>query len=132
MRKTESSITHLQAWARSFFSAVDAQKADDLRDYFTDDVVFRMANAEPLNGVDTLLDAFGQADLRFTSITHDVTGIWRGTWAGGDVVSVEALVTYTSAEAEPVTLPVTSTLRLNGDGRIADYRIFIEPSPAFA
>jgi hypothetical protein len=29
-----------------------------------------------------------------------------------------------------VELPCTSTLRLKGD-KVADYRIFIEPSPAF-
>ena len=46
------------------------------------------------------------------------------------MVSVEAMVTYELPNGTVVVLPCTSTLRLKGE-KIADYRIFIEPSPAF-
>jgi hypothetical protein len=47
------------------------------------------------------------------------------------VVSVEAIVKYGLTSGTVVELPCTSPLRLQGE-KIADYRIFIEPSPAFA
>jgi hypothetical protein len=45
-------------------------------------------------------------------------------------VSVEAIVRYELPSGKVVELPCTSTLRLKGE-KVADYRIFIEPSPAF-
>jgi hypothetical protein len=90
-----------------------------------------MANMEPSVGVEPLKAAFQAAADRFRSISHEVQGIWGGKWEQGDVVSVEAVVRYELPSGRVVELPCTSTLRLQGD-KIADYRIFIEPSPAFA
>jgi hypothetical protein len=60
-----------------------------------------------------------------------VTGVWRGQWEHGPVLAVEAEVTYTRRDgSQTPPLPVTSTLRAV-DGRIQDYRIFMDPSPLF-
>jgi hypothetical protein len=96
----------------------------------TDDVRLQMANMEPTVGVNLLIAAFQAAADRFRSINHRIQGVWAGRWEAGDVVSVEAMVTYELPNGTVVVLPCTSTLRLKGE-KIADYRIFIEPSPAF-
>jgi hypothetical protein len=90
-----------------------------------------MANMEPSVGVEPLKAAFQAAADRFRSISHEIQGIWGGKWEQGDVVSVEAVVRDELPSGRVAELPCTSTLRLQGD-KIADYRIFIEPSPAFA
>jgi hypothetical protein len=91
-----------------------------------------MANAEPSTGADALVAAFKAAEERFTSIRHELQGIWTGTCGHGPVVSVEAVVHYVIVGGREVSLPVTSTLRLTAEGKVADYRIFMDPAPAFA
>lgn len=75
--------------------------------------------------------AFASAAARFESITHIIQGVWSGAWEQGDVVSVEARVKYRLADGREIELPCTSTLRLRGE-LVADYRIFMDPAPAFA
>jgi hypothetical protein len=97
----------------------------------TDDVRLQLANMEPSVGVAALKAAFQGAADRFTSINHDIQGIWNGQRESGDVISVEVIVTYELPNGTFVKIPCTSTLRLKGE-RITDYRIFFDPSPAFA
>jgi ketosteroid isomerase-like protein len=117
-------------WVEEFFSVVDSKKPEKIATYTTDDVRLQLANIQPSVGVEALKAAFqGTAD-RFKSITHRIQGVWVGRWESGDVVSVEAIVTYELTRGNVVSLPCTSTLRLKG-GKIADYRIFMDPTPAF-
>jgi len=118
-------------WAKEFFAVVDSRQPAKIAEYMTDDVRLQMANMEPSVGVDFLKAAFQAAADRFSSIEHKIEGVWTGQWESGDVVSVEAVVRYELPGGKVVELPCTSTLRLKGD-KIADYRIFTEPSPAFA
>jgi ketosteroid isomerase-like protein len=90
-----------------------------------------MANFPATVGVHALRAAFAAAAARFESITHVIQGVWSGTWEQGDVVSVEAQVKYRLADGREIELPCTSTLRLRGE-LVADYRIFMDPAPAFA
>jgi hypothetical protein len=65
-------------------------------------------------------------------LSHEITGVWSGSWEGGEVKSVEAEVTYTRKDGTRTqALPVTSTVRMDGD-RIKDFRIFMDVSPLFA
>ena len=118
-------------WAKQFFAAVDSRQPDMIVSFMQPNVRLQMANAPALVGIPAIHKSFMQAAQRFAAIQHDLQGIWHGTWEQGEVVSAEALVTYTFPTGKTVTLPCTSTLRLQ-DGKIADYRIFIDPSPAFA
>jgi ketosteroid isomerase-like protein len=117
-------------WAKEFFAVVDSRQPEKIAAYMTDDVRLQMANMEPSVGVDFLKAAFQGAADRFKSISHKIQGVWAGQWESGDVVSVEAIVRYELPSGKVVELPCTSTLRFKGE-KIADYRIFIEPSPAF-
>ncbi|WP_170328491.1 nuclear transport factor 2 family protein [Ruegeria arenilitoris] len=123
--------TELESFARAFFAKVDAQKADDLRPLLTEDVRLQMANLAPSTGADDLIAAFRATEERFLSIRHDIQGIWTGADNQDLVVSVEAIANYEIFDGRRVALPVNSTLRLR-DGKVADYRIFMDPGPAFA
>lgn len=119
-----------EKWATEFFRAVDSSQPDKIAQFVTDDVRLQMANREVGRGVDEFKSAFEGAANRFVSIVHKIEGVWSGVWEQGEVVSVEALVQYELPNKKVIELPCTTTLRLRGD-KIADYRIFIEPSPAF-
>ncbi|MCU0550524.1 MAG: nuclear transport factor 2 family protein [Leptolyngbya sp. Prado105] len=118
-------------WAKKFFAAVDSRQPDAIVTFMQPDIRLQMGNAPALVGIPAVHAAFSQAAQRFVAIQHSIQGIWQGTWEKGDVVSVEAIVTYTFPDSRIVKLPCTSTLRLQ-DEKIADYRIFIDPTPAFA
>lgn len=122
----------LQAFAKTFFEVVDHSPAEELRPYLTKEVRFQMGNLDASTGADNLIAAFESAQSRFQSIQHAIQGIWTGAWSGGAVVSVEAIAEYRLGTQQIVKLPVNSTLRLDRDGKVADYRIFIDPAPAFA
>lgn len=120
----------LEDWAVQFFAVVDSRQPEKIAAYMTTDVRPQMANMTPSIGVGALEQAFRGAAERFKSITHKIEGIWTGQWEFGRVVSVEAIVRYELPSGKVVELPCTSTLRLKAE-KVADYRIFIEPSPAF-
>lgn len=128
--------TGARDFAEDFFSTVDTEPPEALRDYVTDDVRLKMGNDDPIVGVDALVASFESSKERFASSRHDIQGVWSGKWEGGEgdggeVVSVEAIAIYTFDDGREVRLPVTSTLRLNSERRVTDYRIFMDPGPAF-
>ncbi len=122
----------LEDFARKFFNAVDQQDVQGLIPYLSQDVRLQMANMPDSLGINALVAAFEATEQRFSAIRHDIQGIYTGTWTEGDVVSVEATAHYKIGNDRDVSLPVTSTLRINGEGKISDYRIFMDPTPAFA
>lgn len=122
----------LRDFACEFFKAVDAQQADNLIQYISSDIRLQMANLEPTVGVESFISAFKSAEQRFDAIEHYIQGIWIGTWEKGNVISVEAIARYHFNDGLLTELPVTSTLRLDSDMKVCDYRIFMDPTPAFA
>ena len=118
----------LEKFAITFFRIIDTEPAENLHRYLSSDVRFRMANNNVILGVESLITAFRNVKSQVQSVEHKILGIWRGEWANGAVVSVEAEVTYTYEGGAIIRLPATSTLRLNANGLIEDYRIFMDPS----
>ncbi|WP_168929210.1 nuclear transport factor 2 family protein [Crenobacter intestini] len=120
----------LEQWAHAFLHKVDTEPAAALASDLSEDLRFCMANLPVTLGPQALIDAFAAAQQRFDSIRHEIVGVTTGRWEEGDVVAIEARAHYLRNGRE-VVLPVTSTLRLRG-GKVADYRIYIDPAPAFA
>jgi ketosteroid isomerase-like protein len=128
MRETENETA---AWVAQLFTTVDAMQPEAAAAYFTDDADFRFGNAPPAHGREAIRQALTGFFGMIGGLHHHVTGIWRGQWEQGQVLAVEAEVTYTRSDgSQTPPLPVTSTLR-SVDGRIQDYRIFMDPSPLF-
>jgi len=139
-RSAPGLFEHLQAsrrnvnreqWARDFFAVVDSGQTEKIAAYKTGNLRLQTANMEPSVGVEPLKAALQAAADRFRSISHEIQGIRAGQWEQGDAVSLEAIVRYERSSGRVVELPCTSTPLLQGE-KVADYRIFIVPSPAFA
>lgn len=122
----------METWVSHLFASIDAMDADAFVAHFADDAVFRFGNGEPAQGRAAVREALAGFFGAIGGLHHVVTGVWRGEWERGPVLSVETAVTYTRADgSQTPTLPATSTLRLE-DGVIQDYRIFVDAAPLFA
>ena len=115
---------------RRILATVDEMKADEFSSCFTEDGSFRYANAEPVHGRQAIAEAVEQFWSMIKGLRHDVIGIWRGEWEHGDVFSAEAVTYYTRHDSSVVGIPVTSTLRMEGD-LVKDWRIFQDLAPLF-
>ncbi|HEV7864199.1 MAG TPA: nuclear transport factor 2 family protein [Acidimicrobiia bacterium] len=126
------SVMAVDQWVVDLFRAVDARDASTVAKAFAEDGTFRFGNTEAAVGREQIERNMAGFFSMIGGLSHDIIGVWSGFWAGGAVTSVEAEVTYTrqdGSRTEP--LPVTSTLRLDGD-QIKDYRIFMDLAPLFA
>jgi ketosteroid isomerase-like protein len=120
------------AWVAQWFATIDAREPDRIAAYFADDGVFRFGNAPPVRGREAIRQTLAGFLDTLGGMRHHVTGVWRGEWEQGTVVSIEAEVTYTRLDGtRTAPLPATSTVRRAGD-RIQDYRIFMDLAPLFA
>lgn len=118
-------------WVRDYFQSIDSGDVPAVATAFAEDVTFRFGNGEPAVGRQAVVQAIRGFNSTIDGLRHDITGLWSGTWEGGDVKIVEATVTYTRKDGtQTVPLPVVSTLRMRGD-RIQDYRIFMDSAPLF-
>ena len=130
--RTESRTANEDAWVAQLFASIEAMDTDAFVAHFADDAVFRFGNAEPARGRAAIRETLAGFFGAIGGLHHDVTGIWRGEWERGPVLSVETAVTYTRADgSQTPTLPAMSTLRINGE-MIHDYRIFVDAAPLFA
>jgi ketosteroid isomerase-like protein len=129
--RTESSA-ETKTWVAQLFATIDAMDTDAFVAFFADDAVFRFGNADPAQGRAAIRETLAGFFGAIGGLRHVVTGIWRGEWERGPVISVETAVTYTRADGSRTpTLPATSTLRMNGE-LIQDYRIFVDATPLFS
>lgn len=112
------------------FEAIDGKKADEYAAFFAEDASFRFGNTEPIVGRRAIRDAMVIFFSTIKGLRHEVVGIWRGEWDRGEVYSVETEVTYTRNDDAVVSLPATSTIRLEGDS-IQDWRIFADLTPVY-
>lgn len=124
-------VTTVQERTLAVFAAIDRMRADEFAAYFAERARFRFGNAPPVIGRDAVEAAVRGFFSTLAGLRHEISGIWTGSWDGGEVTSVEALVTYTRLDGSTtMPIPATSTLRW-GDGSIQDYRIYADISPLF-
>lgn len=114
------------------FRAIDSLDAPTFAKAFAEDGTFRFGNSESAVGRAQVEQRASGFFSMISGLSHQITGVWSGSWESGEVKSVEAEVTYTRQDGTRTQpLPVTSTIRMEG-GRIKDYRIFMDVSPLFA
>lgn len=119
-------------WVLDLFRTIDSMDAKTLAEAFTEDGTFRFGNSERVAGREQVQKSTLEFFSMIGGLSHTITGVWSGSWREGDVVSVEAEVTYTRKDGSRTPpLPVTSTLRMAQD-RIKDYTVFMDVSPLFS
>jgi ketosteroid isomerase-like protein len=126
------SVMVVDQWVLDLFGAIDSMDAPAVARAFAPDGSFRFGNTEPVVGREHVERSMSGFFSMIAGLRHEVTGVWSGRSEGDEVTSVEAEVTYTRKDGTHTeALPVTSTIRMDGD-RIRDYRIFMDISPLFA
>jgi hypothetical protein len=118
-------------WIEELFRSVDSLDAAAFAKAFTDDGAFRFANNEPAVGKRQIERASAEFFSAIGGLSHEITGVWSGTWEGGVVKSVESKVTYTRVDGTVTApLPAVSTMRMRGK-LIEDFQVFVDLSPVF-
>ena len=126
------SVTAVGQWVTDLFRAIDNMDAGTFANAFTEDGTFRFGNSERVVGRLQVEQSVSEFFSMLGGLSHHITGVWSGNWEGGEVISVEAEVTYTRKDGTLTqAIPATSTMRMDGD-RIKDYRAFVDISPLFA
>jgi ketosteroid isomerase-like protein len=107
------------------FTAIDTRDVDAFMDWLTDDCSFVYGSREPVRGQGAVRAAVKGFLAAFAAVSHRVDTTWEFDHAA---VS-EGVVTYTGADGRSTTLPFCNVFHLADDGRIREYRIYIDPSP---
>lgn len=121
-------------WADTLYTEhVDHKDADGFAAVFTDDATLRFGNSETLPGREAIKLAIVQFFTAFKSLRHHS----GRTWIDGDVVVLEAVVTYIRHDGQEVTVPATTIFHLVPGGApstpLADEcRIYVDLTPLFA
>ena len=114
--------------ARTIFAAVDAQDIAAFDAMFADDGRLVFGNREPLVGREAMI----AANVAFFQLIQGVRHQLRNEWTVEAETIAETDVTYTRLDGKEVTVPAVSIWRVDDDGLIVDYRIFIDQAPLFA
>lgn len=111
---------------RQLFTIIDRKDAEGFPLFFTDNAVFRFANAPRVSGKDNIRKAVHDFFIKIKALRHHITGVWEFD----DIIICEGDVTYTRQDDTTIILPFVNILRMEKD-LIADYRIYIDISPLF-
>ena len=89
------------------------------------DVVMQFGNEDPVYGHATCRQRVRSLFGSVRSISHELIAHWEH----GDATIVETRVTFVLPDETPVTLPMVTIYRTDTHDLIADYRIYLDPSP---
>jgi len=108
----------------ALFAAVDARDVDAFCAQLTPDCSFRYGSRQPVHGLDAVSETISAFFAAFAGLAHRIDEVTED----GDRSAIEGTVTYTGHDGRELTLPFCNVLRSAPDGRIRDYRIYIDPS----
>jgi ketosteroid isomerase-like protein len=107
------------------FAAIDNRDVDAFMGWLSDDCSFVYGSQEPVRGQAAVRAAVDGFLASFASVSHHVD-----TTLEVDSTAVsEGTVSYTGADGRSTTLPFCNVFHVAGDGRIREYRIYIDPTP---
>lgn len=113
---------------RSILAATDAQDFAALAELLTEDVHVTFGSAEATVGKAAL---FGGGNKLMEAVTGMRLEIHHLGTINDDVVVTEMTVHYERRDGSRVSLPCANTFRVR-DGRVHDYRIYMDIAPVFA
>lgn len=113
--------------AQAVFGRVDAMKPEAFAELLTEDGSFTFGNFPAAVGREAAARAVGAFFAGIDGISHEIEEVWES----GDTVIVKLGVTYDRKDGQSVTLPCANIWTCR-DGKIADYRIYMDVNPVFA
>lgn len=123
---TRTATTSALETTRALLAAADSDIAAFFG-FFTEDCDFRMANNEVVRGKEAIQTWVAGYLGSVAGMRHVVLE----EWSADDVAAVRVEVTYTMRNGTEFTLPAVTRTRVR-DGRVAEYLIFMDPSPVEA
>jgi ketosteroid isomerase-like protein len=115
---------------RELLAALDAGDIETVQGFLTEDVAFRFGSAEPTVGRAAIAATADTMAGVVASMSHELLTVWT-TGESDPAVLCEMAVTYVRHDDSKLTLPCVSVFRVR-DGRVADYRIYMDVTPVFA
>jgi ketosteroid isomerase-like protein len=115
---------------REWFEVSDRQEFDRFGEFLADDIEFIFGNAEPLHGLDAVLAVGEQMQGALKAVVHELRHIHHGI--DGRTVAVEVWTTYTRLDDRQLRLPAAVVFGFDDDGKIAQYRIYIDQADLYA
>jgi ketosteroid isomerase-like protein len=122
-------MTSDERTVRELFAAVDAGDSEATLRFMTEDVAFRFGSAEPSIGTAAMAANSAAMAGVVAEMSHALLAMWT-TGEPDPAVICEMNVTYRRHDGSEITLPCVNVFRLR-DGRIADYRIYMDVNPVF-
>jgi len=119
--------TDLQSWSRGLFAAIDARDIEGFLGFLAADASFAFANFPPAQGAAAISATLEGFFAQVRSLRHTVEDAWR---VPGHVVC-RGSVQYTRRDGGVVAMPFCNVLGM-AEGRVQDYRIYIDPAPLLA
>ncbi|MEZ0352437.1 nuclear transport factor 2 family protein [Mycobacterium sp. pR1184] len=109
------------------FDVVDSMDLDKLASLFTDDARLRFGNQPPFEGLGAIRDGVKGFFDTIAGIRHTLVRVWQ---IGDDTVA-HADATYQRKDGTDVTLPAATIYHSDRDGKIDDYRVFVDVTPIY-
>jgi len=109
------------------FGAVDMMNPGRFVSYLTEDAVFKFGNGPAVTGRANIEKAVRDFFGSIKGLHHKILN----TWEAGSSVFCEIEVTYTRHDTNKVVLPCLNLFGMQ-NGKIKDYKIFIDISPLYA
>ena len=123
MELTGQNTSEYSPLITSLYTAVDALDAQGVVDHVTDDVQFQLGNFEPISGHDAVKDSNAAFFATIKAMHHTISGVW----SSGDTAICDGTVHYTRHDQSEHEVPFAAHLVVR-DGKIADYRVFVDIS----
>ncbi|HMM54032.1 MAG TPA: nuclear transport factor 2 family protein [Candidatus Desulfobacillus sp.] len=109
------------------FATVDSKNVEQFVSHLTDGAIFVFGNAEPARGHAQIAEYVGGFLSSLKQTTHVINDVWHV----GDAIITRLEVTYRRLDDAERSYPSVTIWKMR-DGRISDYRIFIDNSTLFS
>jgi limonene-1,2-epoxide hydrolase len=112
---------------RRLFAAFDGNDVSTLATLVTHNVRLQLMNNEAVEGQQAFVAAVRAFHESVAGIRHEILDLWSDR----EAVIAELRVSYTRLDGGDVKLPCCNVFRLE-EGRIADYRSYMDITPVYA
>jgi len=115
-------------WVEDFYREVDKLDMACLSAAISDDIDVRFGNNPTINGKAAAIESFKAFWTAIAGMAHRRVELV----AQGDMAVFMANVTYTRHDGSTVTVPVSSHIRKDNNGKINRLWVYIDLAPLFA
>ena len=115
-----------EEWIRGLFSSIDKLDINKFTSFLTEDVTFRLGNAEAVSGKGTVEAMVGGFFSSISGMRHDIFKIWEHS----NVVITHGNVTYIRKDSSELSVPFANILKLEND-LVNEYLVYVDISQLF-